>query len=100
MWVQTLSRLVDSRRNNPADYAVWREEIRAASRSTHNWETLLNDLMGPRPGLPSQPVDDSVRSRPVNNTHEILTSSEMRQSAPLSVRADQRDSYQQSAHLF
>jgi glycosyltransferase involved in cell wall biosynthesis len=49
IWVQTLRRLVDARRANPADYARWRDEIRADSHSIHNWETLLDDLMGPRP---------------------------------------------------
>jgi hypothetical protein len=41
--------LVEARRSNPADYARWREEIRTAARSNENWETLLNDIMGPSP---------------------------------------------------
>lgn len=64
MWVRTLGRLLAARRANPADYARWREEIRAASRSTHNWETLLDDIMGPRPaqtaaGVAIAPADAS-----------------------------------------
>jgi len=57
MWVQTLSRLVDARRNNPSDYNRWREEIRAAAQSSHSWETLLSDLMGPPPDQPPQADD-------------------------------------------
>jgi glycosyltransferase involved in cell wall biosynthesis len=49
IWLQTLTRLVEARRSNPADYARWREEIRTAARSNENWETLLNDIMGPSP---------------------------------------------------
>lgn len=49
LWVQTLRRLLDARQSNPGDYARWREEIRALARSAHSWETLLDDVMGPRP---------------------------------------------------
>ena len=49
MWVQTLTRLLDARRRNPVDYSRWRDEIRDQVRSTHNWETLLDEIMGPRP---------------------------------------------------
>jgi len=49
LWVQTLARLCENRRANPVDYARWREEIRDASRSAHNWETVLDDIMGPQP---------------------------------------------------
>ena len=48
MWVQTLARLLDARRGNPLDFAHWRAEIRAEVRSTHTWETLLDEIMGPR----------------------------------------------------
>jgi len=53
MWVQTLSRLLDARRRNPADFARWRDEIHAEVHSTHNWETLLDEIMGPRPAPPT-----------------------------------------------
>lgn len=49
MWVQTLERLLDARRQKPALFARWRSEIRAEVRSTHSWETLLDEIMGPRP---------------------------------------------------
>ncbi len=49
MWEQTIRRLVDARNRNPNDYASWRTEIQAQFSATHNWETLLNDLMGPCP---------------------------------------------------
>ena len=54
MWVQTLARLLDARRRNPADFARWRAEIQAEVRSTHNWETLLDEIMGPHPAHPQQ----------------------------------------------
>ena len=55
IWLQTLTRLVEARRSNPADYARWREEIRTAARSSENWETLLNDIMGAPPTQSSNP---------------------------------------------
>lgn len=49
MWVQTIQRLVDARLRDPDDYASWRAEIQAQFCATYNWETLLNDIMGPCP---------------------------------------------------
>jgi len=60
MWVQTLARLLEARSRNPDDFARWRAEIRAEVRSTHNWETLLDEIMGPRPSpvrVPSAETD-------------------------------------------
>ena len=58
MWMQTLTRLLEARRKNPADFARWRAEIRSEVRSTHNWETLLDEIMGPRPNPPPlQPAE-------------------------------------------
>ncbi|MEI8242428.1 MAG: glycosyltransferase [bacterium] len=49
IWLQTLTRMIQARQNNPSDFSRWRAEIRAEVRTTHNWETLLDDIMGPRP---------------------------------------------------
>ena len=54
MWLQTLTRLLSARQQNPADFARWREEIRTEIRSSHNWETLLDEIMGPRPALTAE----------------------------------------------
>lgn len=47
VWAETALRLVTARRDQPDDYARWRNEIRAASQSRYNWESTLDEIMGP-----------------------------------------------------
>ncbi len=54
LWIQTLMRLLTARRQNPDDFARWRAEIRAEIRSSYNWETLLDEIMGAKPAIPVQ----------------------------------------------
>jgi glycosyltransferase involved in cell wall biosynthesis len=45
-WFQTVRNLIEARRLSPHSFAQWRTEISALSRSLHNWEALLNEIMG------------------------------------------------------
>ena len=95
MWLQTLTRLLEARRRDPADFARWRSEIRTTVRSDNNWETLLEEMLGPAPDatttpLPSGPANlwphriygstatTSARTtrrneQPLHNPHATLT---------------------------
>ena len=78
MWVQTLARLLEARRQNPADFSHWRAEIRGEVRSTHNWETLLDEIMGPR----TTPPPDPSAPQPLVWPHRIYGTASGKQGRP------------------
>ncbi len=46
-WAELLRSLLQAQQRDPDDYAAWRVEIAAATRSANGWEQLLTSIMGP-----------------------------------------------------